>query len=148
MKKNIKYFLSSLFLIVLVSCQPRIDLDLTQWGDHAFLNNVQVFTLQVDSQKLQEYYTSKILTPSIRRVVVSTGNAVIDPIAYTATVKVPVTVDITRAGIIFYHQAQKIEPNNVSPIAGIISDLTAKNFSYKVTSADGTTHDWTIIITN
>lgn len=146
--KIFKYFLSSLFFFSVVSCQPRIELDLTQWGDHAFINNVQVFTLQVDNQQLQEYYTSGTLTPSIRRVVASTGNAVIDPIAFTATVKVPPTVDITRVGLVFYHLAKKIEPNNGSPVAGIIADLSARNFSYKLTSADGTTHNWTIILTN
>jgi len=148
MKKIIKYFLSIFILSSLVSCEPRIELDLTQWGDHASINNVQVFTLQVDNQQLQEFYTSGELTPSIRRLVVSTGIAVIDPVALTATVKVPVSVDITRVGIIFYHQAEKIEPLNGSPKAGIIADFSAKSFSYKLTSADGTTHDWTIILTN
>ena len=148
MKRIIKYFLSSLFLFSVFSCAPRIELDLTQWGDHAFLTNVQIFTLQVDNQQLQEYFINGALTPSIRRVVASTGNAVIDPTSFTATVKVPVSVDITRAGIIFYHQADKIEPLNNSPIAGIIADLSAESFSYKVISADGTTHDWTIILTN
>jgi hypothetical protein len=144
MKRNILIF----FVLLLAACEPRIELDLAQWGDHAFINNVQIFTLQVDNHQLQEYYTSQALTPAVRRLVASTGNAVIDPVAFTATVKVPAKVDLTRAGIIFYHVAEKIEPLNDAPKAGIIADFSAKNFSYKLTSADGTTHDWKIIITN
>jgi hypothetical protein len=148
MKKKIAYFLSILFAFFLASCEPRIELDLAQWGDQAFLKNVQIFTLQVDNHQLQEYYTSQALTPAVRRLVASTGNAVIDPTTFTATVKVPVAVDLTRVGIIFYHVAEKIEPLNGAPKAGIIADFSAKNFTYKLTSADGTNHDWKILLTN
>lgn len=132
----------------LFSCEPRIDFDEGQWGDTAFITNVNIFTLQVTDQQLQEYYLSGALTPAVRRLFVSTGNAVIDNDNFTATVRVPVTVDLTRTGFVIYHQSMRVEPVGNTPTAGIIADLSAREFVYKLVSADGTTHDWTIRIVN
>ena len=130
------------------SCKPRIDMDMTRWGDHAFLDNVQIFNIQLQDQQLQEYYTSGVLTPASRRSYVSIGNAVIDSVNFKATVKVATTIDLTKAGIEFFHKAEKIEPVNGAPVAGIIKDFSARQFVYKLFSANGMTHDWMIIITN
>lgn len=147
MKRNYFVFIVASFLVViLTSCEPRIDLDLTQWGSHSFLTNVQVFTLQEDNHKLQEYYESQTLTPASRRVVVSVGNAKIDTTTLTATVTVPSAVSLSRTGLILYHNANRIEPLNNSPKAGIISDLSGLEYHYRVTSSDGTGKDWTIKI--
>jgi hypothetical protein len=143
----------NIFIVVLLgsmftSCEPRIEMDLEQWGDHALIDNVQIFNIQTQDQQLQEYYTSGVVTPASRRIYVSVGNAVIDLVNFKATVKVPLTVDLTKVGIEFFHKAVKIEPVSNAPIAGILNDFSAKQFVYKLISADGTTHDWTIIITN
>lgn len=137
-------FLGSL----ITSCGPRIEMDLAQWGDHAFIDNVQIFNIQIQDQQLQEYYTSGVVTPASKRTYVSVGNAIIDQGNFTATVKVPATVDLTKVGIEFFHKAVKIVPMNNAPVAGIINDFSAKQFVYRVESADGTTHDWTIKIIN
>ena len=134
--------------ILFSSCDPRVRLDETQWGDHAIIDNVQIFKIQMQDQQLQEYYTSGVLTPASKRIYVSVGNAEIDQVNFKATVKVDSTVDLTKVGIEFFHKAVRIEPVNGAPIAGIINDFSAKQFVYKLFSADGTTHDWTIIITN
>ena len=133
---------------LITSCNPRIEMDLEQWGDHAFIDNVQIFNIQTQDQQLQEYYTSGVVTPASRRIYVSVGNATVDMVNFTATVKVPASVDLTKVGIEFFHKAVKIEPLNNAPIAGILNDFSAKQFVYRLESADGTTHDWTIIITN
>jgi len=143
----------NIFIVVLLvglfsSCEPRIEMDLEQWGDHALIDNVQIFNIQTQDQQLQEYYTSGVVTPASRRIYVSVGNAVIDLVNFTATVKVPLTVDLTKVGIEFFHKAVKVEPVSNAPVAGILNDFSAKQFVYKLISADGTTHDWTIIITN
>lgn len=148
--KNI--FINLIILVFLggliTSCNPRIEMDLEQWGDHAFIDNVQIFNIQMQDQQLQEYYTSGVVTPASRRIYVSVGNATIDMVNFTATVKVQSTVDLTKVGIEFFHKAVKIEPLNNAPIAGILNDFSAKQFVYRLVSADGTTHDWTIVITN
>jgi hypothetical protein len=148
--KNI--FINAFIVVLSVglfsSCSPRIEMDLAQWGDHAIIDNVQIFNIQMQDQQLQEYYTSGVLTPASKRAYVSVGNATIDLANYKATVKVPSTVDLKKVGIEFFHKAVKIEPLNNAPIAGIIKDFSAKQFVYRLESADGTTHDWTIIITN
>jgi hypothetical protein len=133
---------------LITSCNPRIEMDLEQWGDHALIDNVQIFNIQLQDQQLQEYYTSGVLTPASKRNYVSVGNATIDLVNYKATVKVPSTVDLTKVGIEFFHKAVKIMPVDNAPVAGIINDFSAKNFVYRLVSADGTTHDWTIVITN
>lgn len=146
MKKNIKYLIVLVFVGILYSCEPRIDFDNGQWGDTAFITNVNIFTLNVDEHELQEYYTNGDLTPARQRIFISTGNATIDEENFVATVTVPEDEDITRAGIIIYHESMRVEPVGNSPVAGIITDLSAKEFVYKLVSADGTTHDWTIRI--
>lgn len=146
MKRNIIYLLIIAFAGLLFSCDPRIDFDEGQWGDTAFITNVNIFTLQADEHELQEYYENGTLTPAHRRLFVSSGNAVIDDVNFTATVTVPASQDITRAGIVIYHQSVRVEPVGSSPIAGILADLSSKEFVYKLVSADGTTHDWTIKI--
>lgn len=149
MKKSfINIFTIALVGILFVSCKPRITMDFDQWGDKAIIDNVQIFNIQLQDQQLQEYYTSGVLTPASRRTYVSVGNAVIDLVNFKATVKVPVTVDLTKVGIEFFHKAVKIEPLNGAPIAGIVKDFSARQFVYKLYSANGVTRDWTIIITN
>ncbi len=147
-KAYINIFVVVLWTSLLFSCTPRVEMNLAQWGDKAIIDNVQIFNIQLQDQQLQEYYTSGVLTPASRRVYVSVGNAVIDLVNYKATVKVPATVDLKKVGIEFFHKAVKIEPVNDAPIAGIIKDFSAKQFVYKLYSADGTIHDWMIIITN
>jgi len=144
----INAFIVVLSVSLFSSCSPRIEMDLAQWGDHAFIDNVQIFNIQMQDQQLQEYYTGTVITPASKRIYVSVGNATIDLVNYKVTVKVPSTVDLTKVGIEFFHKAVKIEPLNNAPIAGIIKDFSAKQFVYRLASADGTTHDWTIIITN
>jgi len=146
MKKKIIYLVVLMFAGILFSCEPRIDFDEGQWGDTAFITNVNIFTLQVDEHQLQEYYENGTLTPARRRLFISKGNATIDNENFIATVTVPASQDITRAGIVIFHQSVRVEPVGSSPVAGIITDLSAKEFVYKLVSADGTTHDWTIKI--
>ncbi len=146
MKKNIIYIFAVVLLAGLCSCEERIELDLSQWGDHAYIDNVQLFTLEADEHELQEFYTSGALTPARRRLFVSTGTAVIDSVNFTATMTVPAEVDRSRTGIIIYHKAEMVEPLGGAPIAGIINDFSASPYSYRLISADGSKHDWTINI--
>jgi hypothetical protein len=146
MKKNIIYIFAVLILAGLSSCEERITLDLGQWGDHAYIDNVQLFTLEADEHELHEFFTSGELTPARRRIFVSSGNAVIDSTSFTATMTVPATVDRSRTGIIIYHKAEMVEPLSNSPKAGIISDFSGSQYSYRLISADGTEHDWTVNI--
>ena len=147
MKKNIIYLVIFVFAGILYSCEPRIDFDEEQWGDTAFITNVSIFKLRVDEHELQEYYESGDLTPARQRQFISSGNATIDSTNFTATVMVPEDEDITRAGIVIYHECMRVEPVGDTPVAGILTDLSAKEeFVYKLVSADGTTHDWSINI--
>ncbi len=149
MKRNIsmKSGLLILILVVLSACEPRIEMDMSQWGDNAFINNVQVFKLETkDGVKLEEYYVDETTVTGTRRVVISEGNAAIDKENYTVTVTLGAGESFEHIGLLIYHYGTKVEPLNDAPIAGIINDLSAGSFTYRVHSADGTVHDWLINI--
>lgn len=147
--KNIKIQFGFFLLIVLslYSCDPRIEMDMDQWGDNAFINNVQLFKLETkDGVKLEEYYVDGTTVTGTRRVTVSSGTAVIDEANYTATVTLKAGESFEYIGLLIYHYGTKVEPLNGAPVAGVINDLSDGAFQYRVYSADGTTHDWTIYI--
>jgi hypothetical protein len=132
---------------VITSCEPRIDLDYTQWGDKAFLTNVQIFKVDTDDQaKLVEWYKNEDPMTGVRRIVISNGNALIDRENFTATVQLKAGESLVGAGLVFYYTGTKIEPQGGAPRAGIPNDLSAESFTYTVHSADGSKHDWQIVI--
>lgn len=145
---NLKVVLAIILVTSLFSCDPRIEMDMTQWGDKALLTNVQLFNLQIDpSAKIYEWAQNGDSIAGVRQVIISTGNAVIDLPNFTATVKLASGKNLVGAGIIFYFYGSLIEPLNGAPKPGIVSNISAGSFKYRVHSADGSSHDWTIIIT-
>ena len=147
--KNIKIKITTILVLLaaIYSCEPRIEMDMAQWGDHAYLDNVQLFTLQVeDSVKLVEWYESGQVVTGVRQIIISKGNAVTDSAAFTTTVTLKPGESLDMAGFIFYHHATHIEPLEGAPKAGVISDLNGGPFKYRLYSADGSEHDWTIYI--
>ncbi len=143
--KNIVYLFIVVVLAGMYACEPRIDLDEGQWGDHAFIDNAKLFRLDADEHELQEFYTSGTLTPAVKRIYVS-GDAEIDKDNLIATITVSSDVDLSMAGIVIFHKAVKVEPLNGAPIAGILNNFSSGSFQYRLHSADGSTHDWTINI--
>lgn len=135
--------------VSLISCKPRIEMDLDQWGDHAFIDNVEIIKLDTDDKvKLQEYYEKEVPleTTGVRNYVISQGNAAIDSLRYTAKVKLKPNEVLQYAAFRIYHKGRLVEPLKASPKAGVISDLSSKSFFYRLYSADGSVHDWEIII--
>lgn len=136
------------FQLIAVSCEPRIELDEGEWGDHAFIENVQIFKLDIQNDvKLQEWYENETVVTGVRQFPISSG-VDINNDTYTVDVTVPAEEDLTRVGIKFWHKAVLIEPLNGAPKAGTVNDFSAKSFKYRLHSADGTTHDWTVNITD
>jgi len=145
--KKIILVLNIIGIIVLINaCEPRIEMDMTQWGDHAYLDNVQVFKYEVDDDPvLYETMNDVGDISGYRRIISAT--ATIDNENAIATVSLKGNESLTEAGLIFYHQCVKIEPLDDSPRGGMIGDLSNKLLKYRLYSADGTTRDWTIKIT-
>lgn len=130
-----------------MSCEPRIEMDMAAWGDQAFIENVQLFKLDIkDDVKLQEWYENETLVTGVRNITISVGTAVIDAETFTATVTIVAGEDLSRIGIKFWHKATLIEPLGGAPKAGTINDFSARSFNYRLHSADGSEHDWTINI--
>lgn len=134
-----------LLVFILSSCEPRIDFDITQWGDHAYISNVLVFNINEEEHQLQDYYENGNLTTGIQRKFLKTSCTVDKDIA-SAEITIPSGTDMTQIGIVIRHEAVRIIPVGNAPKPGYISDFSIGPFVYKVVSADGTERDWTITI--
>jgi len=147
MDQKLKYGILFSIVAFFYACEPRIDLDLGQWGDHAFIDNVQLFKLEVDEDVhlVEWYYYDKPVT-GVRTITISQGTAEIDSSGFTATVKLKSGESLEEAGLLIYHRGTKVEPLDDSPKPGVVNDLTAGSFTYRLYSADGTSHDWIINI--
>jgi len=146
--KNIVYITTLILSLVwLSSCEPRIDMDFSQWGDHAYIDKVNMFDYSEADHELQEYYTDEIVTHGIKRHMISTST-VIDSTAATAVVTVPSAINLGEVGIFFNHRAMKVEPLDGAPKAGFVVDFSHGPYKYKLISADGTERIWTVSFTN
>ena len=146
--KNILIALVILGALFFSSCEPRIELDMEQWGVSASIDNVQVFKYEVDDDPtLYETMNDVGSISGYRRIIISSTAEVDDE---NSTVTVPLNGDetLTEAGLIFYHKSMRIEPLDGAPSGGIIGDLSGRTVRYRLFSADGSTRDWTITITN
>lgn len=147
MKKYIKIILAVIVLVGTASCEPRVDLDYGQWGDKAFITNVQLFAQEIkDDFQLAEYYEEGQTTTGVRRVLMTGTSLNIDNDNFTVVITIPPGNDLSKAGILITHSSTLVEPLGSAPVAGTISDLSSRSFGYRLHSADGTMHDWTITI--
>jgi hypothetical protein len=148
--KYIKLKFGFILLITAIACscsKPRIQLDSGQWGDRAYLDNVQLFKLNVDdSAHLADWYLYGNSVTGVQQIIISQGSAVIDSSNFTATVQLKSGESLDKAGFLFYFYGTRIDPLNGSPKGGIITDLKGGAFTYRVYSADGNHHDWNVNI--
>ncbi|MCT4587537.1 MAG: hypothetical protein N4A71_06925 [Carboxylicivirga sp.] len=143
MKKVILY--GFLMALGFIACEPRVDMDMSQWGDTAYIDDVLPFVLEEDEHTLAEWYVdSTTTTTGIRRVWI-THEITIDSLAAEATISLAGDIDLTKVGIAFKHQCQTVAPMGNSPKAGYINDFSNGPFKYQLRSADGTVRDWTVI---
>lgn len=135
-------------ILLLLACNPRVDMDFKQWGDHAYIDNLEVVKLDVEKQKLQEYYEAQtpIEVTGVRNIVISEGETKIDSIQNIAKIKIKQGESIDRVSLRIYHKSVQISPYNGSPKLGILADYSKREFSYKLKSADGTERIWTVIL--
>lgn len=146
--KNYKIAIVLFSLAIVFSCDPRLDMDYDQWGDNAFITNVQIFAKEVkDDFQMAEFYENGDYTTGVRRIILGKTKVVIDNETFTVTITVPSGNDLSQSGFLITHNSTKVEPLEGSPAGGIVSNLTPPStFRYRLHSADGTTHDWTIDI--
>lgn len=153
-KNHMKYFNYIVFLfcacMALTSCEPRIKFDEGQWGDHAIITGVRLFTIVGEEHELQEFYESGILTPGLKRQFISIDDVIssFDAEKMSGEPKIVVTVgndvDLTKVGIVIRHEAKKIVEVKGAPRAGFVSDFSKGPFYYNAVSADGTVREWEI----
>jgi hypothetical protein len=125
------------------SCNQRIELDEGQWGTFADITTagVVLFQWKLDNVTLAEGNVQGAKSESI------TLSVTVDATTLTATTKVKTGVDLTKAACYIYHNGKKVEPLNGAPVPGVVSDYSAKQFMYRIFSADGVYKDWKLVIT-
>ncbi|SEW52746.1 DUF5018-related domain-containing protein [Chitinophaga arvensicola] len=139
-KLSVFLFLS---LIFTASCmKPRVDMDLSVWGDNANITAVVLF--RYVEIKSQLGYKDTVI--GYQNVSISTKSNTIDKAAATVNIVAANGTDLTKMGIRFSHFAVKIEPLDGAPAAGLIADFSKGSFKYRLYSADGTKRDWTVNI--
>lgn len=146
--KNIKYKLVCLLAVIAFSsCEPRIDLDESQWGSHSELINVLLYVYDFQDHQLQEYIETGELTPGVRKIQRGTG-VNIDIETQTASVNLPAAYSLTDDVVVIavQHDGTLVEPLNGAPVMGLPADLSNGPYTYRIHSADDTFTDWTITI--
>jgi hypothetical protein len=146
--KNIQNKL--LFLLTLVifsSCEPRVDLDEGQWGNHSELINVLLYVYQFQEHELQEFQETGELTTGVRKIQRGTGMS-IDIENHTASVDLPAAYSLVDDVVVLavQHDGTLVEPLNDAPVMGVPGDFTNGPYTYRVHSADGNFTDWVITI--
>ncbi|TKG97413.1 hypothetical protein EYV94_03010 [Puteibacter caeruleilacunae] len=138
MKKLIILFVLA---VVAFSCDQRVDLDEGQWGTHADVTSgIFLFQWKLGDVELAEGDVEGAKRESV------TDDSSVDVEALTVTTTVKAGTDLTKVACYIYHDGEKVEPLNGAPVPGVISDYSAKEFKYRVFSADGKTKDWTLKI--
>lgn len=143
--KNIKWLIMWLVVVSISSTgclKERVELDDTVWGDQAFITGAVLFKYTVVTNQLG--YNEPVT--GYQNTGISTTSNVVDKNNATVTIVAAKGTDITKMGIRFTHFAEKIEPLDGAPTAGVISDFSKGKFMYRVFSANGVVRDWTIYI--
>ncbi|TKG95464.1 hypothetical protein EYV94_08460 [Puteibacter caeruleilacunae] len=134
-----KYLIFLFAVLSFVACEPRIDLDESQWENNAEITDMFVYRLQVDQVELKD------ATDGVKKVTVST-NYEVDSEAATVTITIPADVDRSALSCYIYHTGESITPLEDSPKPGVLMDWSANTYKYRVNTAGKEFKDWTINI--
>lgn len=138
---NIKSIFLVLICCSIISCmKPRVEFDDSVWGDNAVITSAVLFKYTEVTNSLG--YGEPVT--GYQNVAVATKSNQVDKPNYTVNIVAVKGTNIQEIGIRFTHFAKKIEPLDGAPPAGVISDFSKGKFVYRLTSADGTTRDWTV----
>lgn len=144
---NIKSILFSLVVLMAVACNPRVSLDEGQWGDKAYITNVQIFSNEEKNDfHLAEFYENGQNTTGVRRILLDGTKVSIDNEMFTVKITIPEGNDLSNAGFLVSHSSKLVEPVEGSPVCGTLVNLNKEQYKYKLYSADGTTRVWTIVL--
>ncbi|WP_316837307.1 DUF5018-related domain-containing protein [Pedobacter nutrimenti] len=144
MKNSKIQFIAFLMIISLGACtKARIEPDFSIYGDKAFITGITTFDYITITRKLN--YNEEVTGYQVRGLA---NASTIDKVNFKISVLVTnPAADLSKMGIRISNDATKIEPLNGAPAAGTIGDYSKGPYVYRVYSADGTIHDWTISFT-
>jgi len=142
---NRKFLAISIFIVLfcLACTKPRIEPDNSVYGDKAFVNSVNTFYYKEVKSNLN--YGEQV-TGYQKLTVTNTQTIDRDNKKVNIVLSKITDVNLTNIGIAINTDAQRVEPINGAPIAGLIGDFSKGPYVYRLYSADGTTKDWTLIL--
>ena len=135
-------------LIIISFCfactKPRIKPDYSIYGDKAFIKSVITFYYKEVKNNLNygEQVTGYQTINISNTQTVDSANKKIN-LVLAKNVGTDLT-DLSKIGIRINTDAQRVEPVNGAPTAGLIGDFSKGVYVYRIFSADGTTRDWTL----
>ncbi|MCL3780764.1 hypothetical protein EMN47_10260 [Prolixibacteraceae bacterium JC049] len=136
-----RYLLILTALVSLIACEPRIELDESQWENKAEITNMFIYRMQVDEVELSDGTKTK----GVKKVTVSTKYEV-DSDAATVTITLPADVDRSALSCYIYHTGESITPLENAPVPGELSDWSSNSYKFRVNTVGAEYKDWTINI--
>ncbi|WP_108199935.1 DUF5018-related domain-containing protein [Pedobacter psychrodurus] len=134
----------TLVLFCFACTKARIEPDYSVYGDKAFVNSINTFYYKEVKSNLNygEQVTGYQKLTVTNTQSIDNANKKINIVLAKAT-GADLT-DLTKIGIAINTDAQRVEPINGAPIAGLIGDFSKGPYTYRLFSANGTTRDWTL----
>jgi hypothetical protein len=146
-----RIFIAFQFIIVLFcfSCtKARIEPDYSVYGDKALVASVNTFFYKKAKSNLgfgeQVTGYEKVTVSNTQSIDVPNKKITLVLAKTTGSGATTVVTDLAKIGIAINTDAQRIEPLNGAPTAGLIGDFSKGPYTYRLFSADGTVRDWTI----
>lgn len=128
-------------LLAITSCDPRVEMDFSQWEMEAEITDVFIYMLQQDNVDLPDDTS----VDGTKKVTVSESYDV-DSGAATVTMTLKEGTDRSKLSIYIYHTGNGIVPLENSPEPGVLADWSSNTYKYRVTTESDLSKDWTFII--
>jgi hypothetical protein len=131
----------TLVLFCFACTKARIEPDYSVYGDKAFVNSINTFYYKEVKSNLN--YGEQV-TGYQKLTITNTQTIDKDARKINIVLAKIAGVDLSNIGIAINTDAQRVEPVNGAPTAGLIGDFSKGPYIYRLFSADGTTRDWTL----
>ncbi|MCT4648514.1 MAG: hypothetical protein N4A74_26235 [Carboxylicivirga sp.] len=136
-----KIIFLTIAVLGLIACEPRIEMDRSQWDLEAEITDVFVYTWQQDEVTLPD--GSKVM--GTKKVTVSSAYDV-DSENATITITLKDGTERSQLSAYFYHTGKAIEPLDNSPKLGELADWSSDTYKYRVVTEGKLYKDWVVTI--
>lgn len=134
-----KYLILIVLSVSAMSCSPRIETDEGQWGTHADITSgVFFYQWELENIVLAEGEVEGA------QLVDVTATSEVNSTLKVVDVELRSGTRLNQIACYIYHNGERVEPINDSPIPGKVSDYSSGIYVYRIHSSDGEHIDWTV----